>query len=130
MLNHFIFLKIDKVNFPFFIFNSLSLLVNKVKRNKSLVPLHGVMIKLFYDREVTLSPKKILRVKVFVDGHLFKIGKSGFMESGEPSNSIRRRVEAEKEKFNFHPTSPKEDGKLSMNKTYGHVLEPFDPIFL
>lgn len=60
MLNHFIFLKIDNVNFPFFIFNSLSLLIEKVKRNRALGPLHGVVIKLVYNRSISLSLKKSL----------------------------------------------------------------------
>lgn len=49
LLNHFTFLETNRVKFPFFIFNSMLLSINKVKRNRALIPLHAYVIKLVYE---------------------------------------------------------------------------------
>lgn len=72
LLNHFIFLNTDKVNFPYFIFNSMVILVNKVKQNRVLVPLHESIIKLVYEEVVANKPKKHPRIKIRVGGRVFQ----------------------------------------------------------
>lgn len=54
LLNHFISLEKDKVNFPFFIFNSLTIFIEKVKQERTLLSLHGDVIKLVVDRYLAM----------------------------------------------------------------------------
>ena len=44
LLNHFFFSNTDRVNFPYFIFNSLTISISKVQQNRARVPLHELII--------------------------------------------------------------------------------------
>lgn len=66
LLNHIIFLDTNKVNFPFFIFNSLALSINKVKKNKVVVPLHYSIIKFIHEREIISQHRKFPRDELIV----------------------------------------------------------------
>jgi len=70
LLNHFIFPEMDKVNFPFFIFDSMIISVEKVKHERAPLPLHGVVIKLVVDRVMAMVPRKVPKVKVIIDGRV------------------------------------------------------------
>jgi len=70
LLYHFIFPDTDKVNFPFFIFNSLAILVEKVKQERAPLPLHGAIIKLVLDKAMDFAPRNIPRVKLIIYGRL------------------------------------------------------------
>jgi len=87
MLNHFIFLDIEKINFPFFIFNFLVISVEKFKQEQSPMPLHGVVIKPVVGRDFSMASKKFPRVKVLVGGKIFELGKN--KEVGDSFKIIR-----------------------------------------
>lgn len=87
LLNHFIFLEIDKfVNFPFFVFNSLAISIEKFKQEQAPLPLHGVVIKLVVERAFVMDPRKVPRLKVIIDGKFCEPGKK---KVGEVSNKGR-----------------------------------------
>lgn len=93
MFDHFILLDINKVNFPFFIFNSLAILVEKVQNERASLPLHGAIIKFVTERGIALSPNKLPKVKVLVGGNVFELGKKA--KVGEYLRGKERREDQE-----------------------------------
>ena len=72
LLNHFIFSNIDRVNFPYFIFNFMAILVSKIKQNGAWVPLHELIIKLVYDEVMVRIPNKYPIITIRVGGKVFE----------------------------------------------------------
>lgn len=80
LLNHFRLKGEEVVNFPFFIYHSLEVSINRCKGKPNTIPLHQSIINLFYDLAMSTQHQRILGRHLGIDAkrtsHGFKEGKN------------------------------------------------------
>lgn len=66
LINHFCFLEIDRVNFSFFILNSMSISIRKFMETLTPWPIHGGVITLVYEIPLKNIPRRMPRVGILI----------------------------------------------------------------